>query len=319
MKMEPRITFWSRKAGLAALAMVLMVFLLTLSGCGSADSGNTTESNEDAPQEEAQTVDEEAEEVSKEPRSLEDYTWTEIASISSEISSAANQEAAIDIAKGYGLVGSDGTLDGSQAKKIMLADGTETAAQIAGFLHDSKTAGGKAGITFILTGPIGERAMNASESNDDGSWEKSGMRAWLTSDGLELFPAELKNVIVPVDKLSNNVGMSARSVEAVSTTSDSLWLFSLIELAGETKAGVDPQKAYISEILNAEGSQYQLFENNDVTMSHWNSILERHVGRMNGWWLRSSNGAMFRFVDRGGLFASFPGTDDLGVTPGFCV
>lgn len=77
--------------------------------------------------------------------------------------------------------------------------------------------------------------MNSTDTNA-GGWEASQMRAYLNGDWRTQLPQDLDAVIVPVDKLSNNVG-ETDAVSAVTTTSDALWLFSLSELAGAVPAG----------------------------------------------------------------------------------
>ena len=54
------------------------------------------------------------------------------------------------------------------------------------------------------------------------------MRAYLNGDWRAQLPEDLDAAIVPVDKLTNNVG-ETQDVSAVTATSDSLWLFSVAE------------------------------------------------------------------------------------------
>ena len=136
--------------------------------------------------------------------STEAYTWDELSRISDEIGKASDESAAVEIAKKYNLTTKDGKLDGTQTKSVTLTDGTRTAVQIAGFAHDEKTDGGKAGITFIFKDCIGEHDMNSSNTNA-GGWERSQMRSYLSSEGLNLLPADLKENVVEVSKLTNNV------------------------------------------------------------------------------------------------------------------
>lgn len=166
---------------------------------------------------------------------VEAYTWDELSRISAEIGAAGDEAAAIEVAKKYNLCTPEGKLDGTQVKSVALADGTQTTVQIVGFAHDDKTAGGKAGITFIFGDCVGEAPMNSTDTNA-GGWEASQMRAYLNGDWRTQLPQDLDAVIVPVDKLSNNVG-ETDAVSAVTTTSDALWLFSLSELAGAVPAG----------------------------------------------------------------------------------
>ncbi len=165
---------------------------------------------------------------------VEAYTWDELSQISAEIGAAGDEAAAIEVAKKYNLCTPEGKLDGTQVKSVTLADGTQTTVQIVGFAHDDKTSGGKAGITFIFGDCVGEAPMNPTDTNA-GGWEASQMRGYLNSDVMTLLPEDLKSAIVPVDKLTNNVGKT-QDISAVTATSDSLWLFSLAELAGAFSA-----------------------------------------------------------------------------------
>lgn len=139
--------------------------------------------------------------------------------------------------------------------------------QIVGFAHDEKSDGGKAGITFIFKDCIGEHVMNSTPTNE-GGWEKSEMRSYLNSEGLDLLPNDLKQEVVAVNKLTDNEGCSsqgfARSASPVTVTSDQLWLFSAVELSGTNNT----EKAYsIPEnetAIGAEGSEYKLFSDMNV-------------------------------------------------------
>ena len=190
---------------------------------------------------------------------VEAYTWDELSQISAEIGGAGDEAAAIEVAKRYNLCTPEGKLDGTQVKSVTLADGTQTTVQIVGFAHDDKTSGGKAGITFVFGDAISEGSMNPSDANA-GGWEASQMRAYLNGDGMSMLPEDLASVIVPVDKLTNNVGQTSDS-SSVSVTSDSLWLFSAVELVGSfDENDFSGGYGFMSDVYNAEGSQYQLFE-----------------------------------------------------------
>ena len=214
---------------------------------------------------------------------------------------------------------------GSQA----LADGTQTTVQIVGFAHDDKTAGGKAGITFIFGDCVGGAPMNSTDTNA-GGWEASQMRAYLNGDWRTQLPQDLDAVIVPVDKLSNNVG-ETDAVSAVTTTSDALWLFSLSELAGAVPAGRTGEgyglfeEGYV-DVLDAAGSQYGLFC--DMGVGTGNSenacLVKTRTDTYAFWWLRTSeprDGYCFLRVDQHGYTPS--GSDGAScanyMVPGFCI
>lgn len=260
---------------------------------------------------------------------VEAYTWDELSRISAEIGAAGDEAAAIEVAKKYNLCTPEGKLDGTQVKSVALADGTQTTVQIVGFAHDDKTAGGKAGITFIFGDCVGEAPMNSTDTNA-GGWEASQMRAYLNGDWRTQLPQDLDAVIVPVDKLSNNVG-ETDAVSAVTTTSDALWLFSLSELAGAVPAGRTGEgyglfeEGYV-DVLDAAGSQYGLFCDMGVGMGNSENacLVKTRTDTYAFWWLRTSeprDGYCFLRVDQHGYTPS--GSDGAScanyMVPGFCI
>lgn len=255
---------------------------------------------------------------------VEAYTWDELSQISAEIGAAGDETAAIEVAKKYNLCTPEGKLDGTQVKSVTLADGTQTTVQIVGFAHDDKTSGGKAGITFIFGDCVGGAPMNG-ESTNAGGWEASQMRAYLNGDWRVQLPEDLNAVIVPVDKLTNNVG-ETQEASSVTTTSDSLWLLSFAELAGPIPAAELQGGGYewAVDIFNAEGTRYKLFNDTDVIWNDANSVLVKNFqGSPISWWERSPNpnySGYFQIVYSDG----YPyGGDNAGysdgVVAGFCI
>lgn len=254
--------------------------------------------------------------------STEAYTWEELSKISEEIGRARDEGAAVEIAKKYNLTTKDGKLDGTQTKSVTLSNGMQTAVQIVGFAHDDKTDGGKAGITFIFKDCIGTHVMN---SNDKiiGGWEKSQMRSYLNSEGLNLLPVDLKREIVAVNKLTNNVG-ETQSVSSVTTTSDQLWLFSHVELAGyESHSDYASGYGYVADVFNSEGARYKLYDDMGVNPFSSNDILVKNYQSSSyDWWERSPvpSGGWFMYVTTIGdlHYGRYPG-NSFGVVPGFCI
>ena len=253
-------------------------------------------------------------------KSLDDYNWEELSKISSEIGNASDESSAIEIAKKYGLATVNGGIT-SQTKSVALTDGTQAEVRIAGFAHDDKTGGGKAGITFIFTDCIGEHAMKSKDDNY-GGWEGSKMRSWLNSEMINQLPPELQSVIVPVDKLTNNNGWPGAVVD-VTKTSDSLWLFSAKELCGDVSwySGDD---ARYNKVFNAEGSQYELFREMGVKSSGNNSsLVKQYNGSAIEWWERSPDPCYsnrFMGVTKAGNASGTDGPSrSYGVVPGFCI
>lgn len=229
--------------------------------------------------------------------SVNDYTWEELSQISAEIAKSGDGPAAVDIAKKFNLVTPEGRLDGNQCKTITCEDGSQFDVQIAGFIHDDRPGGGKAGITFIFKDPIFYSYINwtnADEAYADengvygdvvnldanyenlGGWTSSELRRRINDEGLGFLPSDMESVMVPVLKKTNSI-KGSNSSSAVQIDSDLLWLYSLVELAGDSPIldGDNSALSYYNEVLNAEGSQYQLFADMDVRQSGDNDILAK--------------------------------------------
>ena len=180
---------------------------------------------------------------------------------------------------------------------------------------------GKAGITFIFQDAVGHHSMYDVGTNS-GGWEASEMRSWLNSDLKEQLPSDLQDVIVPVSKMTNNVGKT-QSASSVTATSDVLWLFSSRELCGQID-WYSYSDSYCKDVLNAEGVQYKLFRDMNVDSDNGNAILAKTSWRgRDAWWERSarpSHSDRFLRVSPDGNPAHFVSPDAIGsVVPGFCI
>lgn len=319
------------KVGIIAAAAVVVVVLVAgfatnwfgLAGVQpkeAVDVPVASQSANDAPDADGQdAAGDQGGEAATVKSAVEAYTWDELAQISDEIGAAGDEAAAIEVAKKYNLCTPEGKLDGTQVKLVTLTNNMTVPVQIVGFAHDDKTAGGKAGITFMFGDAIAEAPMNQTDTNA-GGWEASQMRAYLNGDGMALLPEDLKKVVAPVDKLTNNVG-ETQDVSAVTTTSDSLWLLSAAELCGSIDWYSDPS---YNAVLNAEGFEYQLFRDTAVDSSNANDILVKNYQNSPiYWWERSPDpiySGFFQSVYSDGNpyyidLASYSN----GVVPGFCL
>lgn len=253
---------------------------------------------------------------------VNDYSWDELSRISAQISACGSEDEAVEIAKSYNLTNPDGTLDGTQVKQVELTDGTTTEVQIIGFYHDDKSDGsGKAGISFMFVDGIASRSMNSSDTTA-GGWKQSEARAWLNSDFLAQLPEDMRTRIISVDKLTNNDGATADS-SSVTATTDSLWLLSHTELTGST----DGSNPLYAAALDAEGTQYQLFANCNVSWTSGGSILTKnmagsHSGAGVYWWQRSPAPDSNAFLYTNDSYGSLNGavaSEELALIPGFCI
>lgn len=263
--------------------------------------------------------------------SLNDYSWAELSAISSELSEAANESEARDIASGYNLLNSSGKLDGTQTKKLTV-DGKSTTAILVGIYADSKSDGSKAGLTFMLGDAVCGYEMYSSAGNE-GGWSDSEMRSWLASDFTSMLPSDLKGLLVSVNKKTNS--SASNDPGSISSTSDKIWLPSVVELGGSLNGmGMSSESSYTASTFNMEGAQYEAFKNMKVSSNSENSALVRKylgsesAGVLTGgepcrWWTRSLSmnwTAGFTCVSEigetnEGWFSDY----ELGVVPGFCL
>lgn len=306
-------------AGVMLVAAVIVVVLLA--GLATSWIGPFSPAPEEAPKVQPPSngdiepiVDEDPEEDglpedAPEPRAtVADYSWQELSQISAIIADAATDEDALEIAGEYHLCATDGTLDGSQTKDLTLSDGTVVTVAVAGFRQDTRADGsGMAGISFIAREPITNRAVDPS--GETPAWGETPLFSWLNEDLLDELPDELAEVIVPVTKTTNTLGGPQEE------TTETLWLPSFSELAGEPVSGSALSGAYTTE-----GDQYKLFADQGVNSSG-HDFLVLSDGQY--WWTRS--------VDVTGLdgYASVSPDGNpywtrntaqpLAVLPGFCL
>ena len=183
-------------------------------------------------------------------------------------------------------------------KTIKFGDVSYTA-QIIGFNHDTKTAGGKAGITFQLVNCLNTNyKMNNSNTNVNG-WKGSAMRSKM-SEFFGQLDEDLQSVIKDVNKLTSAGNQSA----TINTTSDKLFLLSEVEIFGSTKNS-----------KSGEGSQYAYYKAG-------NSKVKKVNGSANNWWERSpysSNAYNFCCVYIDGDASYNSSSESIGVSFAFCV
>ena len=241
------------------------------------------------------------------------YSWSELSAISEEIASAGDNAAAVEVAKRYHLTTEDGKLDGSQSKAVELADGTQTRAVVAGFAHDERAGGEKAGITFVFEDAVALHEMNndagykktamADDLDTLGGWNASDMRSWLNGEFVYELPSDLRASLADVTKTSlvvperevemNDGGALLPSVDSlVGTGVDKLWIPAVVEVSGvSSKSSAGQEYPEWNVPLKAEGSQYQLFSDCKVAESSANSVLVRSLPNAKDeaqrWWLRS--------------------------------
>lgn len=184
--------------------------------------------------------------------------------------------------------------------KTVSVNGVSYTARIIGFDHDTKTAGGKAGITFQLVDCLATTYKMNSSNTNSGGWKNSAMRTSTMATLLGQLPTALKNAIKAVNKVSS-VGNNSSGLE---TTSDKLFLLSEIEIFGATTYS-----------YAGEGVQYEYY-------AAGNSTVKKVNGSANYWWERSpysGDTTAFCHVTSNGNAGRGNASNSSGVSFGFCV
>ena len=184
-------------------------------------------------------------------------------------------------------------------KKTIKLDGVSYTAQIIGFNHDTKTAGGKAGITFQMVDCLSTTYNMNSSNTNNGGWKNSAMRSRM-STFLSQLPSDLQSVIKAVNKLVS-VGNNTSTIE---TVSDKLFLLSEVEIFGSTTYS-----------FAGEGSQYDWYKAG-------NTKVKKVDGSASWWWERSPYRGVtnaFCYVDSNGGVSGRNASDKCGVSFAFCV
>ena len=210
---------------------------------------------------------------------LNDMTWEQIQAIS-DAGKAAD----------YFNVG--------DTKNITL-DGVSYPAQIIGFNHDTKTAGGKAGITFQLVDCLNTTyQMNTSITNV-GGWKSSELRSRM-DEFLGQLDEDLQSTIKAVNKLVS-IGNNTSTIE---TVSDKLFLLSEVEIFGSTTYS-----------FAGEGSQYDWYKAG-------NTKVKKVDGSADLWRERSpysGDTGSFCALNKNGGPENYGATGKMGVSFAFCV
>ena len=182
-------------------------------------------------------------------------------------------------------------------KKTVAIDGVNYEVQIIGFNHDTKTSGGKAGITFQLVRRLKTTyPMDTSELEDNSrGWTRCTMRTSTMATLLTKLPSALQNVIKAVNKLTSAGSESA----TINTTSDKLFLLSEVEVFGTTQNS-----------FAGEGSQYDYYKAGNS------------YDKGAPWWERSpAKDSLTNFCMVGNLTGdeAIAAYNSLGVSFAFCV
>ena len=269
------------------------LLMLALAGCqGTSDAGQSAAKQE--PEEPELTPADCIDVAIKD--GLDDYSWEELSEISrfmSEVDAGPGEYSfgVDEVAAFFNLCGEDGSLKdaGTKTVAVMTEGGpTDGEVRIIGFVHDDRADGaGKAGITFQFATSLGTSAMSRGRDGNEGGWEQCVAREHLRGDRLEWLPDDLLEAIVPVTKMTNNVGEGDPhniGMVPATATEDSLWLLSVVEVLG----GFEADNSY-TRTLRDEGSQYAYYDELGLNKVYMGAVMgcEELVLGEKDWWLRS--------------------------------
>ena len=178
--------------------------------------------------------------------------------------------------------------------------------QLVAFDTDDKADGtGKAPMTWIMKDllPTTHRMNPAKVDGTEGTgalggYDKTEMKSYLTETILPLFPADVRNNIVPVTKHQKAFDSSGTTFQE--STTETIWI-------------PGHKETFNSTSYDTDGYAYS-----DVFKDATSRIKKRN-GSASYWWLRSAHYATyFRCVGSSGSGSNSSANNAHGVCPGFC-
>ena len=150
--------------------------------------------------------------------------------------------------------------------------------------------------------------FNSSAINT-GGWADSVLRSWLNSTFYSKLPSDLRSVISPCTKYTDNVGDGTNLADNVTATSNPIFLLSEYEIFGS--------RTYANEHEHLKQAQYEYFKLN-------NPIRYRHSSTSTAtkWWTRSPNsndGMSFVSVDTTGAVSTDTANTLVAFVPCFTI
>lgn len=190
--------------------------------------------------------------------------------------------------------------------KDIVVSGETITVEIIGFNHDDLSDGsGKAGITFGMKNLMANQKRMNRKNTNAGSYAGSEMNTYVGTTFYNGMPAEVRNVIKSVKKVTGN-STGSGSWTGTRTDNFKTWLFSEAEVFGTKKHSV-----------GNEGSKYARFTSNSLRIKKLSNGSSAY-----DWWLRSpilDNTSAFCGVNTNGDGSGYNATYSSGVCVGFCV
>lgn len=238
------------------------------------------------------------------------YSWTELGAMTDSIANSSEiTSSTVEVEVNGKKIGVGDWLTISYG-----TGNTEKKVRILGFNHDNLADGsGKAGMSFEFVTSLGTRAMNSTNTNEEG-WGGSAMRTALADDTnyFNNLPSDLQSKIKTVSKAWNKGKNDSAKNETA--TSDKLWLLSDTEVCGGQLSSCEP-----------EGTRYAYYATNTnfADRIKYTTCTSGTDSTACCWWLRSprcNDSNCFCFVgDNGGVFDYLSASSSDNVAPGFSI
>lgn len=178
--------------------------------------------------------------------------------------------------------------------------------------------------TYVADTCFKLRKMNSTDTNE-GGWAGSELRSFLNGAFYDALPSDLKAVITPSIKYTDNVGNSSNLEGNVTVTEDKIFLFSEFEVYGN--------RTYANEYEQTKQARYQYYiDGKSRKRDLWKQTPQAQYNISGGtpWWLRSpsySSSSDFCNVnnnknliqDAGNSVTTSSSSADLGVAPCFVI
>ena len=181
--------------------------------------------------------------------------WSVVATEAERISNYYQHFGTIPFDTPYGIYDPEHN-DTNNVRTITLSTNEQIQIAIIGMCHDTLTSaysggGTKAGITWCMVDGLATKGSVNSTNTNVGGWRDCAMRSQMTTY-LGQLPSALQSMIKQVEKTTSAGNQSS----TIYTTTDKLFLLSMMELNGNINRRLSEQYSFAGE-----GTQYDYFKN----------------------------------------------------------
>ena len=171
--------------------------------------------------------------------------------------------------------------------------------QLIGICQDTKTAGGKAGLTFqmrdiyasggITSSDAGshdfDTSMNPTRDTTDG-WKGTQLQKRLQSSFMQSLASDLQSAIVPLNKY-HQINGSDIQASLQPTTGETIWVPSAYEVFGAPTRPEFNESEALANVAGYAPFQYQAYQGNATPYIN-EKAFKRYNGSISAWWLRTA-------------------------------